>query len=187
MLLWMSTMVALAGGEPSLDVHDPSRPVALGSRLGAWTGPYQAPALGGQIKLRASEGLGLTGFADHTLAFADGFARHDHVIGFSVWTPALLGTEAAYLSPSAGACVDFRADSPVAGQRLPTQTDVLFGVHAGLTGEVALAPRLSAEANAQAFAYVGNRAGASGWAASSSPGLHGSTVLQLVAGLNVTL
>jgi len=186
-MLVLLSALALAADLGSIDVHDPSRPLAVGTRMGAWTGPYTAPALGGHVKLRASDAVGLTGFADHTLRIEQGIARHDHVIGFSAWSPALIGTDAWYLSPTVGACVDFRIDSPVAGQRTPANHDVLFGAHAGLTTEVALAPRLSAEANAQAFAYVGNAMATGDWTASSSPGLHPSAVVQLLGSLNLTL
>jgi hypothetical protein len=168
-------------------VHDLSRPVALGSRMGAWAGPYTAPAVGGQIKLRASRWVGLTGFADHTLRVDRGLARHDHVIGFSAYTPRLLGADSWYVSPTVGACVDFRIDSPVGGSRLPANHDVLFGAHGGLTAEVALAPRWSAEVNAQGFAYVGNQQSTTDWTASASPGLHPSAVVQLLGSLNLTL
>jgi len=169
-----------------LDVHDPERPVALGARLGAWAGPYRAPALGGHIQLRTSDGIGLQGFADHTLAVQGDLARHDHVIGFSVYTPALIGRDSWYLSPTVGSCVTFRVDTPL-GQRLPSNTDVLFGMHAGLQVEAALAPRVSVQGQVQGFAYVGNRMATDDWLLDARPGLHLSGVVQGIGSLNVTL
>jgi len=187
-LLTAPLAMALAA-EAHLDVHDPARPVAVGARLGAWTGPYQAPALGGHLKLRPTDGLGIEGFADHTLALQGApvdLARHDHVIGFSVYTPALLGTERWYVSPTVGSCVTFRVHTPL-GQRLPSNTDVLFGVHAGGQVEAAVAPRVSVQAQLQGFVYVGNQLSTDDWTLDASPGLHGSTVLQGIGSVNVTL
>ena len=171
---------------PDKDVHDPQRPFKLGSRAGVWTGPYSAPALGGHIKIAASEAVGLEGFADHTLRIASGVARHDHVIGFSAYTPKLLGSETWYVSPTIGACVDFRIDSPL-GDRAPSNTDVLFGTHAGGMAEVAIGRGWSQETTVTGFVYVGNETGTGDWTASSSNKLHASAVAQVLASLNYTL
>jgi len=186
LLLTAPLAAALAQEPASLDVHDPARPVALGARLGAWSGPYQAPALGGHIKLRPTNGLGIEGFADHTLSVRTDLARHDHVIGFSLYAPALVGTERWYLAPSVGSCVTFRVDTPL-GRRLPSNTDVLWGVHAGGMFEVALTERLSAQAQVQGFAYVGNQLATDDWSLDARPGLSWSTVVQGIGSLNVTL
>ncbi|MCB9675088.1 MAG: hypothetical protein H6737_08220 [Alphaproteobacteria bacterium] len=170
----------------SRDVHDPQRPFKLGSRAGAWTGPYSAPAVGGHIKIAASEAVGLEGFMDHTLVVASGVARHDHVIGFSAYTPKLLGNEWSYISPTIGACVDFRVDTPFA-DRLPSNTDVLFGAHAGAMAEMALGRGWSLELDALAFAYVGNAIGTGDWTAGASNKLHTSAVGQFLGSINYRL
>lgn len=182
MVLWLALSPARAEPPP---VHDPARPLALGNRAGVWSGPYNAPSLGGHVKVRASRALGLTGFSDNTLRIRDGVARHDHVLGFAAYTP-LLGSDRAYVSPTIGSCVDFRLDSPLT-ERLTRKTDVLFGTHAGLTGEVALGRGWSLEANAMATAYFGNSRGGADWTAHASPGIHTTFAGQLLAGLNYTL
>lgn len=180
-------VLGLAGTASASEVHDPSHPIALGSRAGVWTGPYSAPALGGHIKIKPSRAIGLEGFADHTLMFDSGIARHDHVIGFSVYTPKILGNDMAFLSPTLGTCVDFRVDTPVGAERLPSNTDVLFGTHAGLLGEVAVGRGWSLEATATGFLYIGNASGTADWTAGASNKLHASGVGQFLGSVNYTL
>lgn len=176
-------MAAAAAGDGAAAVHDPAHPVAVGVRMGAWTGPYTSPALGGHLKLKPHRSFGVEAFADHTLRIADGIARHDHVIGFSLYTPVLVGSRRAYLSPTAGACVDFRVDTPVA-ERRPSSADILFGVHAGGMAEVAVGDGFSLEATADAFVYWGNQLDTAAWATTASPGLHPTAVAQLLASVN---
>lgn len=179
----MLSLILAAHAAPA--VHDPQRPLAIGSRAGVWTGPYTSPALGGHVKLRASRLVGLEGFADHTLRVASGTARHDHVLGFSAYTP-LLGTERWFVSPTLGSCVDFRVDTPLTA-RVPGRTDVLFGAHTGAMAEVALGGGWSLETTATAFAYVGNSAGSADWTDAPSRGLRVSAVGQVLGSVNVTL
>ena len=181
--------VAMAMGAPAAAtervVHDPERPIALGSRAGMWMGPYQGPLVGGHLKLRASPVLGLDGFADNALAIRNGVARHDHIIGFSAYTPALIGNDAWYLSPTLGACVDFRMTTPL--ERTPGNSDVLFGAHGGAMFEAALGRGWSFQSTATLYGYVGNDSDIDQWTASSSNRLHVSAVGQVLAGLNFNL
>ncbi len=166
-----------------VDVHDPSHPVALGSRIEAWTGPYTSPALGGHIKLKPHESFGVEGFMDHTLQLAGGIARHDHVIGFSLYTPAILGDHRWFLSPTLGACVDFRADTPFQ-DRGPSNADILFGTHAGAMLELAVGEGWSVELDGQGFVYWGNQIATDSWSATASNRLHATAVFQSVASIN---
>ena len=185
-LLFLGLMVAgIAGAEEDRVVHNPERLIALGSRAGAWMGPYQAPMLGGHLKVRASKALGLDGFADNALAIQHGVARHDHILGFSVYTPALIGKDSWYLSPAIGACVDFRLTTPL--ERAAGNSDVLFGAHTGAIFEAALGRGWSFQTSATLYAYVGNDAKLDDWTASSSNRLHFSPVGQMVGGLNFNL
>lgn len=171
---------------PMQAVHDPAHPMALGTRIGAWTGPYSSPALGGHIKLKPTRALGFEGFMDHTLRLADGIARHDHIIGFSIYTPLLVGAERWFLSPTGGACVDFRVDTPFR-ERGPSNSDILFGVHGGAMVELAVGRGWSLETNAQAYVYWGNAIATDAWSASASTGLHPTAVLHLAGSINYTL
>jgi hypothetical protein len=180
-------LIALAAAfAAETPLHDPAHPIAFGSRAGAWAGAYTAPLVGGHVKLKPTRGLGFEGFADHTLRLSDGVARHDHVIGFSAYTPKLLGSDVAFLSPTVGACVDFRVDTPTT-ERRPSSTDILFGLHAGLMGEVALSEGFSVESNLDAFVYWGNGLGREGWASTTSPSLRREGFGMLTVSLNYTL
>jgi hypothetical protein len=184
--------LAMAADPGSMDVHDPARPIALGSRAGVWTGPYSAPMVGGHIKIAASEKVGLEGFSDHTLLVRDGVARHDHILGFHAYTPALLGAERWFVSPTIGACVDFRIDSPTGDRasRAPSTTDVLFGTHAGGMAEIALGRGWSLETTATGFLYFGNATGpdeGGAWRAGASNQLKTSAVAQVLGSINYRL
>ncbi len=192
MIAMMSMGWAWAADPGSIDVHDPKRPIAIGTRAGVWTGPYSAPAVGGHIKIAASEKVGLEGFADHTLLVRDAVARHDHILGFHAYTPALIGNERWFLSPTIGACVDFRIDSPIGDRatRPPSTTDVLFGAHAGGIAEVALGRGWSLESTATGFLYMGNASGTApdgSWTGSVSNQLKTSAVAQVLGSVNYRL
>jgi len=187
MILLLAALASHAATEETrTEVHDPTHPIALGSRLGAWTGPYTSPALGGHLKLKPTEVVGFEGFMDHMLRLSDGIARHDHVIGFSMYTPALLGDHRWFLSPTVGACVDFRVDTPFR-ERGPSNTDILFGVHGGGMVELAVGQGWSLEINGQLFRYWGNQIATDSWSATASNQLHGTSVFQSVASINYTL
>lgn len=183
--MWMAWLTALAA--PSVgDVHDLRHPIGFGVRTGAWAGPYQAPLVGGQIKVRVANWLGMNGFWDNAAMVRGRQVRHDHVIGFNGYFPRLLGGRRAYVSPTLGSCVDFRINTPL-DERLPSSNTVLFGVHGGLTGEVALWHRLTFEASAEAFAYLGNGSTNEAWTSSTSHDYKVSGVGQVVAGLSYAL
>lgn len=179
-------ILALAAQAETPDVHDTRHPIAFGVRTGAWAGPYQAPLVGGHIKVRAAKWIGFNGFWDNAAMIKGSQVRHDHVIGFNGYFPKLIGGRRAYLSPTLGSCVDFRITTPL-DDRLPSSNDVLFGVHGGLAGEVAIWHRLTFEASAEAFAYLGNQTGVNDWSATSSNTYSTSVVGQLVAGINYAL
>jgi len=169
-----------------LDVYQTQRPIKLGARVGVWSGDYSSPAIGGHIKIAASERVGLQGFADHASRKLGGVVRHDNVVGFNAHTPVLIGSQSWFLSPTLGACVDFRVDEPLS-ERLPSNADILFGVNAGAMGEFALGRGWSLESTATGYLYVGNGSGTSGWTAGASNKLQTSAVVQVLGSLNYQL
>ena len=184
-MVLLGMAAALAGRGDVVHVHDTRHPLGIGVRTGAWMGPYQAPLIGGHIKVRPAKWIGFNGFADHTLMLKGQQARHDHVIGFNGYFPNLIGGKRAYISPTLGSCVDFRITTPLK-DRLPSHNSVLFGVHGGLTGEIALWHRLTFEASAEAFAYLGNNAKSEDWNTTSNT-YQTSAVGQVIAGLSYAL
>lgn len=158
-------------------------PVAVGTRTAGWVGAYSAPGLGGQIKIRPVEWAGVSLFSDNFIRPQDDAIRRDHVIGFSLFAPAVLGNEKHYIAPALGACVDFRYVHPLEDDA-PSVADVLFGAHLGAMAEVWMYKGLSLEMNAAVYEYVGHDTGLSGWSATVSRDLTFSTVGQLTASAN---
>ncbi len=187
MLLLATLLSTATAADPErVEVHDPSRPLALGSRIGGWTGPYTSPALGGHAKVKPHEAFGVEGFWDNTLRMNEGIARHDHVLGFSLYTPALIGDHRWFLSPTLGACFDVRVDTPYV-ERGPSNTDILIGAHTGAMLELAVGQGWSLELDGQGFVYWGNQIATDSWSATASNRLHPTAVFQSVASINYTL
>jgi len=161
----------------------PDHPVAIGTRTAGWVGPYSAPGLGGQVKIRPVDWAGVSFFLDNFFRPQDDALRRDHVIGFSVFAPAILGNEKHYIAPALGACVDFRTVHPLEGDA-PSVSDVLFGAHVGAMAEVWLYKGLTLEMNAAVYEYVGHDTSLAAWSATVSRELAFTTVGQLTASAN---
>lgn len=175
---------------PSAALADESRgafsldhPFALGGRVSSWMGGYFAPSLGGHIKLRPWEWVGVEAFSDNFLRVQDDAWRHDHVIGFSLYAPSLIGNDVWYVAPSFGMCVDFRFAHPTEGDR-PSVSDILFGVHGGLMFERFVAWGFSVQANATLYAYLGHESSVERWSATLSNDLHVTPIGLVTAGVN---
>lgn len=141
----------------------PDHPVALGSRTAAWVGAYGAPSIGGHIKIRPVEWIGVEAFSDNFVWMQSESLRRDHVIGFSVYAPSLLGDEKRFIAPMLGASLDFRFANDVEGER-EADDDILAGAHVGLMAEVFLFKGLSLELTGHLAGYVGQQASLDHWA-----------------------
>ncbi len=139
-----------------------NHPIALGSRASGWVGDYSAPGLGGHLKIRPFEWVGVEAFADNFAMSAHDTFRHDHVIGFSLFFPSLLGSRSFFVSPTLGSCVDFKFLHPLDGER-PKTRDILFGVHGGLMSELFLWHGFAIELDATVYAYIGHDTGTERW------------------------
>ena len=189
---WLLCAMAIAEEPASDRVPDGSRdtwskehPLSVGSRLGMWRNGYTAPGFGGHAKVRPVRYLGVEGFWDNFVAFNDDVLLHDHIIGFSIFSP-LLGNERGFLGPTAGLCVDFRFADPM-GTEAPTASDVQFGAHAGLMSEIYIRSGISLELTAMGTRYLGNGATSEGWTASASNTLSWTGAMQGTASVNLTL
>lgn len=189
MLMLLSTLAAaesLTTDTPSArGAYSPEHPVALGTRTALWQAGYSAPGLGGHIKFQPKHKVGVEGFWNSFARPIDSVLRHDHVIGFHLYSP-LIGNTRRSLSPTFGSCVDFRYASPIGEKKgqAPTAADIRFGVHAGLMAEAYLWGGFALEASASLFGYWGNDAGVDGWSAVADNRLNFSPVGQFSAGLN---
>jgi hypothetical protein len=162
---------------------DPDTTLAIGTRAGAWVGPYAAPGAGGHIKLRPWSWVGVELFSDNFAWRQEDAWRHDHVIGFSLFAPSLVAGRGWYVAPTFGACVDFRFAHPDQAQA-PGTSDILFGVHGGAMAEVFVLEGFAFEVNAALYGYVGHETGLERWSARVSNALGGSAVGLLTAGVN---
>lgn len=154
MLLALSSLAASAA-----DPFD--QPVAIGGYALGWQGSYGAAGLGGDLRLEPFERLGVDLFAEHLLVETPSGYRHDHPIGFDAYVPIDV-SPTVRLRPLLGACAvgSFVASSD---PDAPGASDVLFGLHAGLGAELALADQLSAFAVGKAVGWVGHDRSVQGW------------------------
>ena len=139
-----------------------NHPVAIGTRASGWIGDYAAPGVGGHLKIQPFEWIGVEAFADNFAMTAEDTVRHDHVIGFSLYLPSLIGDRSFFISPTLGTCVDFRFVHPLEGDR-PATRDILFGIHGGLMSELFVWRGLAVELNATVYAYLGHDTGTERW------------------------
>ena len=154
-------------------------PVALGVRGGVWMGEWAAPGIGGHIKVRPFKRFGIELFADNYLMVEHKTAWHNHVIGFSLYTP-IVARERWNLSPTLGMCADFAFATPV-GRQASGLADIRFGVHGGALFEVFVGHGFSVQAQATLYAYFGNYGQQEGWSAFGSDQLSVRPVGQLTA------
>ncbi len=136
-------------------------PIAMGTRASGWVGDYSAPGLGGHLKIRPFEWIGVETFADNFAMVQQETVRHDHVIGFSLYLPSLIGTQTFFVSPTLGSCVDFRFEHPLDDR--PKTRDILFGIHGGLMAEVFIWHGFALELDATVYGYIGHDTGTERW------------------------
>ncbi len=185
-VLWAAPLCATADELGSVkarpDAWSADHPIAIGTRASGWFGDYFAPGLGGHIKIRPWSWLGVELFSDNFARPQDGVWRHDHVIGFSAYLPAILAGDDWFIGPSLGACVDFRFAHPEG--ETPSTSDILFGVHGGLMAELFLANGFSMQMNATVYAYIGHETEFERWSAQISNELQVAPQGLVTAGLN---
>ena len=165
------------------DAWSAEHPFGLGGRASSWVGPYFAPSVGGHLKFRPWDFIGVEAFNDNFVRLQDGAWRHDHVIGFSLYAPSLIAGRSWFVAPSLGTCVDFRFAHP-SETDAPSASDVLFGIHGGLMAELFVENGFSFELNATYYAYLGHEADVERWSASLSNDLQLSGVGLITAGVN---
>lgn len=170
--------------KPAVTVEAPSAVgFALGTRTGVWTGPYTAPGLGGDLELTILDALGVDLFSDN-FAMIGPTLRHDHVIGFSLFAPTLLATSDFFVSPTFGACVDFRFEH---ADDAPSSSSVLFGVHAGARAKAFVLYDFAFHVSAEGYLYFGNPGERSGWTVRPTDGLGAFPAVVVTAGVAYAL
>lgn len=137
------------------------QPVAIGGYALGWQGSYGAAGLGGNLRLEPFEHLGVDLFAEHLMVETPSGYRHDHPIGFDAYVPVRV-SQTVRLRPLLGTCAvgSFLISTD---PEAPGASDVLFGLHAGLGAELALADQLSAFAIGKAVGWMGHDRAVAGW------------------------
>lgn len=154
---------------------------ALGAYGSAWQGSYGAGGVGGQLRIEPFRHVGVDLFSEHLLVATPEGIRHDHPIGFHLYTPIPVGP--VRLLPFVGSCaVASFIESP--SKDAPGADDVLFGSHAGLQFEAPLGD-LSLFARAKAVGWIGHDRAVQGWTGSISSNLNLFAVAQVDLGLSV--
>lgn len=178
-LLPIGALMLISSSATAMEVRAPiDHEVGLGTRAGSWIGTYAAPGVGGHLKLRLFEDIGIEAFSDNFARIQDHAWRHDHVIGFSLYAPSLIAGDSWFIAPTLGTCVDFRFAHPIDSDA-PSTSDILFGVHGGLMAEAFVGYGFSFEATATMYAYIGHESDVQRWSAEISNEL-GVTPLGLV-------
>ncbi len=158
-------------------------PIAIGSRVSASLGGYAAPGVGGHLKIRPWDWVGVETFSDNFVRLQDDAWRRDHVIGFSLYFPSLISGDGWYIAPTIGTCVDFRVAHPT-DPGVPSVSDILFGVHGGAVAEIFVPFGFSVQVAATMYAYYGHDTSYEDWSAEVSSDLSWSPLGQLTAGIN---
>jgi hypothetical protein len=161
----------------------PDHPVAVGTRTAAWVGAYGAPSVGGHVKIRPVEWIGVEAFSDNFIWVQGDSLRRDHIIGFSIYAPSLLGDEKRFIAPMLGTSLDFRFANDLDVQD-SNGDDVLFGAHVGLMAEVFVFKGLSLELTGQVAGYMGQHTDLGHWNDHSDSALAFATVGQATASAN---
>jgi hypothetical protein len=160
-------------------------PLALGTYTLGSVGAYEGAGAGGRARWEFwQRRLGVETFAEVLLFdWPGGGSRHDVPIGFNLYAPLALGSRVRARA-MAGFCAVFSFIEP-AEQGAPPSNDVLFGAHAGLGLEVALAGPFVWFLDAQAVWYVGHDRTSEDWSGAVSGSLSQAVVFQPQSGLMV--
>ncbi len=175
---------ARAEAEPAASATAFDHPAALSSYALGGAGSYESAGVGGRVRWEfLPQRLGVDLYMDAMVVDWPGAFRHDHIIGFSLYSPFSLSARVR-LRPLFGACVNFSFIAPEQSGA-PSSNDVLFGLHAGAGLEVAAIGPLTWFIDAQAIWYVGHARTAGVWSGAVSGSLASTFSIQPTTGLQV--
>lgn len=188
-ILAMTSLVAsaeelgVAKSVPQLSPFD--RMFGVGAYATGWAGAYGAYGVGGRVRVEPLSWLGVDLFGEAYLVTTPHGIRHDHPIGFNLYTPFRFGS-VVRLRPLLGMCVVASFIEPTEPQA-PRADDVLVGAHAGAGLEFALGSRVSLFAEAKAVVWVGHDRTVQGWTGAVGNQMQPFVVGQGQVGLTVHL
>lgn len=161
------------------------RPFALGAYASGWAGSYLAGGIGGRARWEPFAELGIEVFGEgHIVEWNTGI-RHDHQIGFNLYTPIAIEPWLR-LRPLFGFCSVFSLVEPTDSSS-PRADDVLFGAHAGLGLEVAVEAWGSFFVEAQAAVWAGHDRTQTRWTGAVEDTYAPFGTAQLIVGFAVHL
>lgn len=144
-------------------------------------------SLGGGVRARWEpfDRLGVEAYTEHLWVNVEDGARHDHPVGFNLYSPFRL-TPWLRFRPLFGFCAVFSFYDPER-QGVDGTQDIHFGVHGGGGLELALGRFVSLFADVQGVLYFGHEGYVGGWAAHVGDELAVWGVVQSNLGLSVHL
>ena len=150
-----------------------------------WAGDYLGGGAGFRVRWEPFERLGLDVFSEHAFVNEQGGLRHDHPIGFNLYSPFTLGS-GWRVRPLFGFCAVFsffHSDQT----RVERVDDVHFGVHAGAGIEKSLGRFVSVFVDAKGVLYFGHGRTYGGWEPHISDQVEAWGIAELAAGIQVHL
>ena len=157
------------------------QPWLIGAYSMGWAGSYDALGVGGKIGWRPFAHFGIETFGEALAVKNVGGFRHDHPIGFNLYTPIGLGSHVE-LRPLFGMCAVFSFIEPTR-QSAPRADDILLGVHAGAALDVALSRLFSLFIEGQGTLYMGHERYSQAWSGSVDGRMKAFTLVQISAGM----
>lgn len=136
------------------------RTFGFGGYATGWAGAYGAAGVGARIRVEPLSWLGIDLFGEALVVESPSGLRHDHPIGFNLYTPFTFGR--FRVRPLLGMCVTFSFIEPTQAGA-PRADDVLFGAHAGVGLEFALMSRLSIFLEGKGVVWAGHDRSVAGW------------------------
>jgi len=150
-----------------------------------WGGAYGGAGVGGRLRIEPWKFVGADFFSEHLIVSSPSGLRHDHPVGFHLYTPIRL-SQRVRLRPFIGMCVVASFIEPTE-PRAPRADDVLVGAQLGAGIDLALHSRLTFFAEAKGVTWMGHDRSVQGWTGAVSNQVTPFVVAQAELGFMVHL
>lgn len=148
----------------------------------SWAGSYAGGGVGGRIRIEPWARFGVDLFGEALIVQTPHGLRHDHPIGFNIYTPFRLD-EVWRVRPLLGMCVVASFIEPEE-KRAPRADDILVGAHGGVGFERALGSHFSVFMEAQGAVWMGHDRAVQGWTGAVGNEVKPFAVAQAMLGLS---
>ena len=164
-------------GEATTFEHD----VSLGAYGVAFLGEMRGGGVGARGRFRLQSWLDLDLLSEHLIIDSPAGLRHDHPIGLALGVPIALGQH-LQIHPVFGMTAIFSFIEPEQ-EHAPRADDIIFGLHVGVSVDLALGEHWSLWVAANASGYLGHEREVQGWTGTISDEVSTYGVVHLSAGL----